>query len=58
MLLQRMCILYAMLTEGEKYREGDGLLAYRKIRRTESATASVTPRDISRNLERLKSGVL
>ena len=46
-----------MLTEGEKYREGDDLLAYRKIRRMRSAATSVTPKDISKNLERLRGKV-
>jgi len=50
-------IIYAMLTEGEKYREGDDLLAYRKIRRMRSAATSVTPKDISKNLERLRGKV-
>ena len=50
-------IIYAMLTEGDKYRKGDDLLAYRKIRRMRSAATSVTPKDISKNLERLRGKV-
>ncbi|MDY6986290.1 MAG: hypothetical protein SVE93_07865 [Candidatus Thermoplasmatota archaeon] len=52
-----LCIIYAMLTEGEEYREGDDLLAYRKMRRMKSAATSVIPGDMSRDLERLKSKV-
>ncbi|MDY6985541.1 MAG: transposase [Candidatus Thermoplasmatota archaeon] len=41
-------IIYAMLTKGEEYKEGDDGLAFRKLRRMEATAVSVSviPKDI------------
>jgi len=49
----KLSIIYAMLTKGEEYKEGDDGLAFRKLRRMEATAVSVSliSKDISESLK-------
>jgi len=52
-----LCVIYAMLTKGEEYKEGNDMLACRKMERMRSQARPVIPKDMRKDFERLKSKV-
>lgn len=52
-----LCIIYTMLIKGEEYKEGNDMLASRKLEKMKSQARPVIPKDIRKDLEKLKSKV-
>lgn len=52
-----LCIIYAMLTKGEEYKEGNDLLTQRKMQRMKKVSLPVVPADVAGSVDRLKRKV-
>jgi len=50
-----LCIIYTMLRKGEEYKEGNDMLASRKLERMRSQARPVIPKDTSKDLEKLET---